>query len=139
MSAATLGRQSFVIFSSGWLNTAIGILATILVAHRLGPQALGALGFGFGMVGLFMAAILPGFSQAHLKRLSEGQDVGRCVATMTAIQVLPKMDATKDWWFSTFGTDIFWPWYALIGLIITLAVAWATNKIFPSRSPQPQS
>ncbi len=87
MSAATLGRQSLVIFSSGWLNSAIGMVATILVARWLGPQAVGALGFGFGLVGLFMAGILPGFSQAHLKRLSEGRDTGQCIVTMTAIQL----------------------------------------------------
>jgi O-antigen/teichoic acid export membrane protein len=87
MSAATLGRQSLVIFSSGWLNAAIGMVATILVARWLGPQAVGALGFGFGLVGLFMAGILPGFSQAHLKRLSEGQDIGQCIATMAVIQM----------------------------------------------------
>lgn len=88
MGAATLGRQSLVIFSSGWFSNAIGMLATILVARWLGPQAVGALGFGFGLTGLFMAGILPGFAQAHLKRLSEGQDTARCVATMTAIQLV---------------------------------------------------
>jgi O-antigen/teichoic acid export membrane protein len=88
MSAATLGRQSLVVFSSGWLSAAVGMLATVLVARWLGPEAVGALGFGFGMAGLFMAAILPGFSQAHLKRLSEGQDTGRCIATMMTIQVV---------------------------------------------------
>jgi O-antigen/teichoic acid export membrane protein len=33
-----------------------------------------------------MAALLPGFAQAHLKKLAEGQDAGRCIGAMLLIQ-----------------------------------------------------
>src|SRR5262249_35424155 len=39
-----------------------------------------------GLTGILMAAALPGFARAHLKRLAEGEDPGRCLGTMTTIQ-----------------------------------------------------
>jgi O-antigen/teichoic acid export membrane protein len=62
------------------------MLASVLVARALGPSAVGAIGFSLGLAGLVMAALLPGFGLAHLKRVAEGQDIGRCVGTMLAIQ-----------------------------------------------------
>jgi O-antigen/teichoic acid export membrane protein len=56
-----------------------------------------------------MAALLPGFTQAHLKRLAEGRDPGRCLGTMAAIQL------------------------ALHGaLVAALAAAWTVQGLFRS-------
>lgn len=70
-----------------WASSAIGFLSTILIARVLGPGALGALGYGFGLIGMLSAVVLPGFSQAHTKRVAEGRDLGRCIGTMGAIQI----------------------------------------------------
>jgi O-antigen/teichoic acid export membrane protein len=86
MPGRDLGRKSLVLFASTWGSTAIGMLASLIVARALGPDALGSIGFSLGLAGLVMAAALPGFAQAHLKRLAEGQDIGRCIGTMLAIQ-----------------------------------------------------
>jgi O-antigen/teichoic acid export membrane protein len=59
----------------------------VLIGRALGPGALGSIGFSTGLVGLLMAALLPGFAQAHLKRLSEGQDPGRCLGAMLSVQL----------------------------------------------------
>jgi solute:Na+ symporter, SSS family len=45
------------------------------------------------------------------------------LGVMTAVEVLPALPATRDWWMSLIGTAIFWPWYTLIGSLVTLAVA----------------
>ena len=87
MPPQDLGRKSLLLLGSTWSGSALGMIVSILVGRTLGPAALGAIGFSTGIVGLLMAALLPGFSQAHLKRLSEGQDAGRCVGTMAAIQL----------------------------------------------------
>jgi len=63
------------------------MLISLLVARRLGPAAIGSIGFSLGLAGMAMAALLPGFGQAHLKRLAEGQDPGRCIGTMGTIQL----------------------------------------------------
>jgi PST family polysaccharide transporter len=87
MPPQDLGRKSLLLLASTWSGSALGMIVSILIGRVLGPAALGSIGFSTGLVGLLMAALLPGFSQAHLKRLSEGQDAGRCVGTMTAIQL----------------------------------------------------
>ena len=87
MPSATLGRQSLLLTASTWGGTALGMLVSILVARTLGPAALGSIAFSTGLVGLVMAALLPGFTQAHLKRLAEGRDPGRCLGTMATVQL----------------------------------------------------
>jgi O-antigen/teichoic acid export membrane protein len=82
-----LGRKSLLLLGSTWSSSALGMIVSILIGRVLGPAALGSIGFSTGLVGLFMAALLPGFARAHLKRLSEGQDAGRCVGTMATIQL----------------------------------------------------
>jgi O-antigen/teichoic acid export membrane protein len=82
-----LARKSLLLLGSTWGGSALGMVVSILVGRTLGPEALGSLGFSTGAVGLVMAALLPGFAQAHLKRLAEGQDAGRCLGTMLTIQI----------------------------------------------------
>lgn len=82
-----LARKSLLLLGGTWGGSALGMVVSILVGRALGPEALGSLGFSTGIVGLVMAALLPGFAQAHLKRLAEGQDPGRCLGTMLAIQL----------------------------------------------------
>jgi O-antigen/teichoic acid export membrane protein len=87
MPPQDLGRKSLLLLASTWSGSALGMIVSVLIARVLGPAALGTIGFSTGLVGLLMAALLPGFAQAHLKRLSEGQDAGRCIGTMAAIQL----------------------------------------------------
>ncbi len=88
MSASgDLGRKSLFLVSANWAASALGFLSSVLVARQLGPEAVGALGYGFGVIGVVSAALLPGFVQAHIKRVAEGRDLARCVATMGAIQL----------------------------------------------------
>jgi O-antigen/teichoic acid export membrane protein len=75
-----------VLLGSTWIHSALGLLASVMIARVLGPAAVGALALNLGLAALVMAVLLPGFSQAHLKRLAEGQDPGRCVGTMLLIQ-----------------------------------------------------
>jgi hypothetical protein len=48
---------------------------------------------------------------------------------MIAVQTLPRLAITKDWWMRTIGTEIYWPWYTLIGLTVTLTTAWIMEKL----------
>jgi O-antigen/teichoic acid export membrane protein len=82
-----LGRKSLVLFAGTWVANGFGLLSSILIARVLGPEAVGILGFSAGFVGLLTAFLLPGFSQAHQKRVAEGADLGRCVGTMAGLQL----------------------------------------------------
>src|SRR5262252_5429677 len=88
-----LGRKSIVLFTGTWLASGLGLLSTVLIARVLGPEALGILGFSTGLVGLLTAFLLPGFAQAHQKRVAEGADLGRCVGTMAALQLVIQLTA----------------------------------------------
>jgi Na+/proline symporter len=41
--------------------------------------------------------------------------------------------ATKAWWLRTFGGEVFWPWFTLIGTVVTLGVAWGVARAWPER------
>ncbi len=38
----------------------------------------------------------------------------------------------RDWWLQTFGGEVFWPWFTLIGTSITLGVAWLAHTCWPT-------
>ena len=57
------------------------------------------------------------------------------LACMTAIQLLPKLPWTRDLWMRLVGTEIFWPWYTLIGVVITLLTAWLARRFFLPANP----
>jgi SSS family solute:Na+ symporter len=42
--------------------------------------------------------------------------------------------ATRDWWMRTFGGEIFWPWFTLIGTLVTIGVAWLVCAIGGGRA-----
>ena len=108
MSPQDLGRKSLLLLGTTWFGSALGMLVSILIARILGPEAVGAIGFSLGLVGLLMAALLPGFALAHLKRLAEGQDPARCLGTMLSVQL---------------ALDLL--------LLVALGVAWAVTGFAP--------
>lgn len=87
MSRGDLGRKSVSLLASTWVAGLVNLAATVLVARILGPGAVGALAFSLGLSGLALAALLPGFTQAHMKRVAEGVDVGLCITTFGAIKL----------------------------------------------------
>ena len=82
----SLGQASLILLGSTWIHSGLGLLASVLIGRVLGPAAVGALALNLGLAGLVMAAAVPGFARAHLKRLAEGDNVGRCLGTMGLIQ-----------------------------------------------------
>lgn len=43
--------------------------------------------------------------------------------------------ATKVWWRQTFGGEVFWPWFTLIGTGVTLGVAGTVKWLWPEKKP----
>jgi SSS family solute:Na+ symporter len=93
----------------------------------------------FALRGLTSGALVGGLALAVFWKKGRSIPVitGMIVslATMTAIQLLPKLDCTKAFWMKTVGTEIFWPWYTLIGATITLLTAWLVRTLLPSPGP----
>lgn len=47
------------------------------------------------------------------------------VVVMNLIYWPPNIPAVRGWWLATFGGEVFWPWFTLIGTVVTLGVATA--------------
>src|ERR1044071_8187800 len=125
------------------VSTVVWAAALILVAS-LSRQVEFVLNAAFSLRGLTNGALLGGLALAVFWRRGRAIPVitGMFVslAVMSAIELLQKLKATKDLWLQHVGTEIFWPWYALIGVVLTVGVAWVTKLLLPPfRSPGAES
>ena len=50
------------------------------------------------------------------------------LGVMTAIQALPKWGVTRELWARVVGPEIFWPWYTLMGAVVTIGTAWLMGR-----------
>ena len=91
----------------------------------------------FSLRGLTSGALLGGLLLALF-----GRQVGAraAMAGMTASLLVmnciywpANLPATKEWWLKTFGGEVFWPWFTLIGTAVTLGVAVAARVLWPER------
>lgn len=109
--------------------------AVLIVIAYLSRQVEFVLNAAFALRGLTSGALLGGLALAVFWRRGYAAPIVIGMLTsllcMIAIQLLPRMDWSREFWMRTVGTEIFWPWYTLIGTIITLAVAALTRKLWP--------
>ena len=84
-------RKSMLVCSSQLIIAILGWIGLVVLAKMWGsyaPEALGIIGYALAFVGLFGALADIGFSQAHVKRISEGKDLGTCIGTFIFIKGL---------------------------------------------------
>lgn len=84
-------RKSILVTGFQIIIAILGWVGLVILAKYWGgyaPEALGVIGYALAFVGLFGALADVGFSQAHVKRVSEGKDLGRCIGTFTLIKSL---------------------------------------------------
>ncbi|MGO9201542.1 MAG: sodium:solute symporter family transporter [Limisphaerales bacterium] len=131
------GRSEGFLLRSSKLSTVLWAAALIGVAY-VSRQAEFVLNAAFSLRGLTSGALLGGLGLALFWRKSRPGPVIigmlASVAALTAIQALPKLSATRGLWMKTIGTEVFWPWYTLIGAAITVTVAALVRKTL---RPQP--
>ncbi|MGH7971288.1 MAG: sodium:solute symporter family transporter, partial [Limisphaerales bacterium] len=120
------------------LSTAIWAVALILVAS-LSRQVEFVLNTAFSLRGLTSGALAAGLGIAIFSRRGRAAPLvaGMFVSlvTMAAVQILPNWTPTKALWTAVFGTDIFWPWYTVIGAAITVTVTCVLRRFLPEREP----
>lgn len=80
-------RKIVLMLSSELTAAILGWLAIKLILLHMGKEALGELAFALALVGSFSFIGLLGFRQAHVKRISEGQDLGLCIGTFAYIRI----------------------------------------------------
>jgi O-antigen/teichoic acid export membrane protein len=86
-----LSRKSALVVAVNILSAFVGWIGLVVIARLWGgfaPTAIGVIGFGMAFVGLFNVIADLGFSAAHVKRISEGKDLGECIGTYATIKIL---------------------------------------------------
>src|SRR5262245_16456152 len=106
----------------GWAAALIGIA-------YLSRQVDFVLNASFALRGLTSGALLGGLFLAVFWRRGSSLAVITgmvgSLAAMTATQLAPKYEISRGLWMRIFETEIFWPWYTLIGVVITIGIALA--------------
>jgi len=116
------------------ISTVAWAAALIFIAY-ISRRVEFVLNAAFSLRGLTSGALLGGLALAIFWEKGRAVSVVigmiASLAVMTAVQTFPTWHLTKDFWAGTIGTEIFWPWYTLIGLLVTLTTAWFAQRILP--------
>lgn len=86
-----IARKSFLIITSNFFNQILAWIGFITLAKLWGdfaPEALGIIGFAMAFLSLFNYIADLGFGSAHIKRISEGKDLGTCIGTYATIKLI---------------------------------------------------
>ena len=125
-----LSRYSTV----GWAVALVGVA-------WLTREAQFVLNAAFSLRGLISGALLGGMIIALFARWlgARAAITGMIVSvlTMNLIYWPPKLDVFNAWWLRTFGGELFWPWFTLVGTLVTLAVAWLAWSLGAKGRVQP--
>ncbi len=123
------------------VSTIFWAVALVVIAY-LSRRVDFVLNAAFQLRGLTGGALLGGLILAVFWKRGRGTPVvGSMIISlvcMTLIQLLPKLSWSRDLWMRCLGTEIFWPWYTLIGLTITLIAAFLLRAVLPERMPAPE-
>jgi SSS family transporter len=126
------GEEFFLRFSR---YSTVGWAAALIGVAYLSRRVEFVLNTAFALRGLTSGALVGGLALAIFWRKGRARPVVTgmltALAVMAAIQVLQSLKATQGWWLKTFGVEIFWPWYTLIGAILTIATAILVRKLAP--------
>ena len=80
-------RKIALLFGAENINAIIGWIALLFVARKMGAEVLGEFSYAMSLVGGFTFIAFFGFRMAHVKRISEGLDLGKCIGTFLSIRL----------------------------------------------------
>ena len=111
--------------------------AMLVLTAWLTREVTFVLNAAFSLRGLTSGALLGGLILALFGRsVGARATMAGMLASVVVMNLLywpPNLELTKAWWTRTFGGEVFWPWFTLIGTTITIGVAWALRAIAPER------
>jgi O-antigen/teichoic acid export membrane protein len=83
-----IARKSVLIITTKLIDGSLGYLGLFFIARYMNPSDYGIVSFAMGFVTLFTIFCSLGFTQAHVKRVSEGKNLGKCIGTYLSIKLL---------------------------------------------------
>ena len=86
-----IARKTMLIILTQGVNAVLGLIGLFILAKLWGnfaPTALGIIGFAMSFLGMFNFIADLGFGGAHIKRISEGKDLGKCIGTYITVKLV---------------------------------------------------
>lgn len=83
-----IARKSALIITIQLANAFLAYIALKFVAVYMQKWEYGIVGFAYGFTAIFYIFGSLGFDFAHVKRVSEGKDLGTCIATFATIKIM---------------------------------------------------
>jgi O-antigen/teichoic acid export membrane protein len=83
-----IGRRSFLILIGRAVTALLGYVGLYFMTKYLGTTVYGDIAFAMALLASFNALSDLGFSSAHVKKVSEGGDVGDCLSTFAVIKLV---------------------------------------------------
>ncbi|MDI6855852.1 MAG: flippase [Candidatus Thermoplasmatota archaeon] len=83
-----IARKSTLIFGFNIISALLGYVGLFFVARFMGAYPLGIVGFAFAFVTTFSFIADLGFDGAHVKRISEGKELNKCLGTFFTIKAI---------------------------------------------------
>lgn len=80
--------KSPLIVTQTVINSVIGYIGLYFITQYVGADAWGFLAFAMGFAGVLSLITDLGYSQAHIKNISEGKEIGKCNGTFLAIKMI---------------------------------------------------
>ncbi len=84
---ALIARKSFLVFLNMIAGSILGYIALFFILRNMEGD-YGIIGFGMAFVGLFWFISDIGFNAAHVKRVSEGRDLEKCIGTFFVVKLV---------------------------------------------------
>jgi len=81
-------RKSALVFLNNIAGLFLGYVSFLIIARNMGKEVLGIIGFALGFIGLFFSLGDLNLSAAHIKRISEGKDLGKCIGTYLFLKII---------------------------------------------------
>ena len=82
-----LKQKLILSYSSGIIFQVLQVVASLVVARVAGPTVLGTVAFGTAYVSMIAFIADLGISTAHIKLISEGKDIEKCLSTFTVLKL----------------------------------------------------
>ncbi len=123
-------------------STVLWAGAVVVVAY-LSRQTPFVLNTAFSLRGLTSGALLGGLILAVFRPRGRALPVvaGMAVSViaLAGLDLLPRWGWSSGWWRSVVGVRVFWPWFTLIGTVITVGVVWVVAVLggAPHSRPAP--
>ena len=83
-----IARKSVLIVMTRLIDGGLGYLGLFFIARYISPSDYGIVSFAIGFVTLFTIFCNLGFNFAHIKRVSEGKNLGICIGTFLSIRAI---------------------------------------------------